>query len=48
LTIDEVEEKEISDVKSKRLGEILVQYRNVPPEEVNKALPRRKDSARSS
>jgi len=42
LTITEIDEKEINDAKSKRLGEILVQYRNVPSDEVTKALSSQK------
>lgn len=42
LTIQEVDETQINDARSRRLGEILVQYRNVPPEEISRALSAQK------
>ncbi|HOX12258.1 MAG TPA: chemotaxis protein CheA [Spirochaetia bacterium] len=42
LTIEEIEETRINDSRTKRLGELLVQYQHVPPEEISKALSSQK------
>ncbi len=42
LTIQDIDETQINDSRNKRLGEILVQYQNVPPEEISRALSAQK------
>lgn len=42
LTIEEIEEARINDARTKRLGELLVQYQHVPPAEITQALSSQK------
>ena len=42
LTVEEIDEARVNDIRNKRLGEILVQYQNVSPEEISKALSSQK------
>ena len=42
LTIEEIDENWINDVRNKRLGELLVKYQNVPPDAVTRALSSQK------
>ena len=42
LTIEEIDETRINDARTKRLGELLVQYQDVSPDEISKALSSQK------